>query len=98
MTLAEIYRLAVAEGLTARQAGKKYGVKHTSLQKIKHRNGFPPFVSEWEAKHQSKFANLTDTQLKSYYEALCLPKNFSRSVREREACKKEFKLREAPSS
>lgn len=97
MTLAEIYRLAIAEGLTARQAGKKYGVKHTSLQKIKHRNGFPSFTSEWEAKHQSKFASMTDSQLSSYYEALCLPKN-SACVREREACKREFKLREAPSS
>ena len=98
MTLAQIYRIAVADGLTARQAGKKYGVKHTSLQKIKHRNGFPPLASEWESRHQDRFSSMTDTQLNSYYNALCLPKNYDRSIRERKACKKEFKLREAPSS
>lgn len=98
MTLAEIYRLAVAEGLTAKQAGQKYGVKPTSLQKIKHRNGFPSLASEWDSKFQERFANMTDTQLNSYYEALCLPKNYDKCVKEREACKREFKLREAPSS
>jgi hypothetical protein len=96
MTLAEIYRLAIAEGLTARQAGKKYGVKHTSLQKIKQRNGFPALTSELEAKNINKFASLSDNQLNSYYEALCLPKNYSKCVNEREACLAEFKLREAP--
>ena len=95
MRLADAYRLAVAEGLTAKQAGKKYGVKPSSLQKIKHRFKFPSLASEWEFKSQERFSNMTDTQLKSYYEALCLPKN-SDCVREREYCKREFKLREAP--
>ena len=98
MSLADIYRIAVADGLTAKQAGRKYGVKPSSLQKIKHRNGFPSLASEWESKHLQKFSGLTDQQLKSYYEALCLPKNYSKCVKEREACLKEFKLREAPSS
>ncbi len=96
MTLADIYRIAVADGLTAKQAGQKYGVKPSSLQKIKHRNGFPALASEWEAKHLQRFACLSDQQLKSYYDALCLPKNYSKCVKEREACLKEFKLREAP--
>lgn len=96
MNLSEAYRLAVAEGLTAKQAGKKYGVKHTSLQKIKHRYGFPSLASEWESKYQDRFSNLNNTQLKSYYEALCLPKNYSKTIKEREACLKEFKLRESP--
>lgn len=98
MRLADVYRLAVADGLTAKQAGQKYGVKHTSLQKIKHRFGFPSLASEWEAKSQERFASMTDSQLKSYYDALCLPKNYNRCIKEREYCKREFKLREAPSS
>lgn len=96
MRLAEVYRLAVAEGLTAKQAGQKYGVKPSSLQKIKHRNGFPSLASEWDTKFQERFASMTDTQLKSYYDALCLPKNYDKCVKEREACKREFKLRETP--
>ena len=98
MNLADAYRLAIAEGLTAKQAGQKYGVKPSSLQKIKHRYGFPSLASEWDSKFQQRFANMTDTQLESYYVALCLPKNYNKCVREREACKREFKLREAPSS
>jgi hypothetical protein len=96
MTLAEIYRLAVAEGLTAKQAGKKYGVKPSSLQKIKHRNGFPSLASEWESKYKERFGSMTDQQLNAYYDALCLPKNYSKCQRERETALYELKLRSSP--
>lgn len=96
MRLSDIYRIAVAEGLTAQQAGKIYGVKPSSLQKIKHRNGFPSLASEWEAKYKERFSSLTDQQLQSYYEALCLPKNYTECKREREAALEEIKLRGVP--
>jgi transposase len=97
MKLVDAYRLAVAEGLTAKEAGKKYGVVPSSLQKIKHRYALPSLASEWESKYKGRFANMTDTQLNSYYNALNLPKNYTKCQKEREAVVAEFKLREAPS-
>lgn len=96
MNLADAYRLAVAEGLTAKQAGKKFGVNSRSLAKVKSRYGFPTLPSEWEAKYKERFSSLNDQQLKSYYLALVLPKNYENCKREREAALAELRLRKVP--
>jgi hypothetical protein len=86
MNLLHIYRLALVEGLTAKQAGSKYNVNHCSLAKCKTRYNLPTLKNEWDAGYEDQLGKLNDTQLVSYYKALCIPKN-SKSVRELNVCK-----------
>ena len=70
MSLQEIYRLALLENLSARQAGAKYGVPHTSLAKCKTRYGLASLKNEWDATVEEQFDKLSDMQLLSYGETL----------------------------
>lgn len=92
MNLLHIYRLAVAEGLTAKQAGIKYNVNHQSLAKCKTRYNLPSLRYEWDAFYEEQLGKLNDMQLLSYYKALCNPKH-GQSVREFNVCKSLVKKR-----
>lgn len=83
--LLRIYRLALIENLTAKQAGSKYNCRHDSLAKCKTRYGLPTLHNEWDAGVEKQMEKMNDTQLLSYHKALGLPKN-SRSVREQRIC------------
>jgi len=84
MTLLEIYRLALSEKLTAKEAGLKYKCKSWSLQKIKCKHKLPSLKTSWTKTAEERINKLNDTQLKSYYKALLLPSNIGR-------CKAETK-------
>lgn len=86
MNLLHIYRLALAEGLTAKQAGAKYNVNHCSLAKCKTRYNLPTLKSEWDAGYEDQLGKLNDTQLVSYYKVLLNPKH-GQSVREINVCR-----------
>lgn len=86
MNLLHIYRIALIEGLTAKQAGAKYNVNHQSLAKCKTRYNLPTLKNEWEAGYEEKLGRLNDTQLVSYYKALCNPKH-GQCIREFNVCK-----------
>jgi hypothetical protein len=86
MNLLHIYRLALTEGLTAKQAGAKYNVNHCSLAKCKTRYNLPTLKNEWDAGYEEDLGKLSDQQLLKYHEMLMLPKN-SKSVRELNVCK-----------
>ena len=66
MNLQEMYRIALLEGLTAKQAGAKFGVPHSSLAKCKHRYGMPSLKNEWDLAVEQQFDKMTDMQLLSY--------------------------------
>jgi hypothetical protein len=83
--LLPIYRLALAENLTAKQAGAKYNCRHDSLAKCKTRYGLPTLRNEWDAGVEEQMDKMNDQQLLSYSKALGLPKN-SRSIREHRIC------------
>jgi hypothetical protein len=83
--LLNIYRLALAENLTAKQAGAKYNCRHDSLAKCKTRYGLPTLRNEWDAGVEEQMDKMNDQQLLSYSKALCLAKN-SRSIREHRIC------------
>lgn len=70
MTLLHAYRLALIEGLTARQAGIKFGLDHKSIAKCKTRYNLPTLNSEWDSKYETKLASLSDSQLTSYADTL----------------------------
>lgn len=70
MTLLHAYRLALIEGLTARQAGLKFNLDHKSIAKCKTRYSLPTLNCEWDAKYESKLANLSDSQLVSYADTI----------------------------
>ena len=84
-SLLYIYRLAIAENLTAKQAGAKYDCRHDSLAKCKTRYGLPTLRNEWDAGVEEQMDKMNDTQLLSYHKALGLTKN-SRSIREHRIC------------
>ncbi len=84
-SLLYIYRLAVAENLTAKQAGAKYECRHDSLAKCKSRYGLPTLRNEWDAGVEEQMDKMNDRQLLSYHNALGLTKN-SRSIREHRIC------------
>lgn len=75
MTLREIARVALAENMTANEAGLKYGVSAESIRKTVCRHKLPNLITEYERTVRQQVARLNDTQLKSYHEALMLPKN-----------------------
>ena len=89
-SLIEVYRLAVIEDLTARDAGIKYGVSRHSLAKMKGRHNLPSLRTEVDKRVKGQLARLNDTQLKSYAEALALPKNANTSKQEKELVRLEL--------
>ena len=70
MTLLHAYRLALIEGLTARQAGVKFNLDYRSIAKCKTRYNLPTLSCEWDAKYEAKLGKLSDTQLLSYADAI----------------------------
>lgn len=94
MTLREIARIAAADGLTAQEAAKKYGINMYSLRKIICRYDMPQLVTEQERRFESQFKNMTDQQLKNYRDVLDLPKNRNSGNLERELLNNEFKRRQ----
>lgn len=89
-SLVEVYRLAVIENLTARDAGIKYGVCRRSLAKMKGKHNLPSLRSEITKKVDGQLSRLNDTQLKSYWDALQLPKNANTSKTEKELVRLEL--------
>lgn len=93
MTLLEIYRLAVVEGLTASEAGQKYSCSKQSLSKIGCRYKMPRLKTELEKRIQRQLESMNDTQILSYYNALNLPKNTRTSQQEKVAVSEELTRR-----
>lgn len=93
MTLREIARIALAEGFTASEAGDKYGVSAESIRKTVCRHKLPTLITEYERTVVQQVARLNDTQLKSYHEALLLPKNKKVSKTEKNVVAEELQKR-----
>ena len=94
MTLLEIYRIALAEGLTAKQAGERFGVKASSVSKMKTKHKMPSLKTELDLKAEAILDNMSDAQLESYLKVLMLPKN-KRCFREIRMCKAKIESRKA---
>lgn len=92
-SLIEVYRLAIIENLTAREAGAKYGVSGRSLAKVKTRYDLPSLRSELALKYEGRLNHLNNTQLISYAKALALPKNDQSSKTEKELVRVELAKR-----
>ena len=92
MTLLEAYRIALIEGLTAKQAGVRFNMNHQSIAKCKTRYNLPTLKNEWDAGYEEQLGKLNDQQLIRYYEVLNLPKN-AKSVRELSVCRQLLQKR-----
>ena len=95
MTLLEIYRIALADGLTAKQAAERFGVKASSVSKMKTRHRLPSLKSVFASNAEASLSQMSDSQLQSYLKALMLPKNSDRSFREIKMCKALIESRQA---
>ena len=86
MNLLHAYRLALIEGLTAKQAGAKFNLKHTSIAKCKTRYNLPSLRNECDVTYEDQLGNLSDTQLIGYAETIKRtqqnPKYSTQAVRE----------------
>ena len=89
----EIARIALAEGMTAKEAGVKFGVSAESVRKVICRFKLPNLITEYERMIIMQVARLNDTQLQSYYKALLLPKNKKVSKIEKNTVVNELKKR-----
>jgi hypothetical protein len=58
--------MALARGLTARQAGEEFNLNPASIAKIKNRYGFPSLVSEYEFQARDGIARMKDEEINSY--------------------------------
>ena len=92
-TLLEVYRMALAENLTAKQASEKYNVNMNSLSKCKFRYCLPSLHSHWDAEIEKYMDKMNDKQLIAYSNVLGLKKNSPkfrkgsfRAVREHKVC------------
>ncbi len=92
MTLLEAYRLALIEGLTAKQAGAKFNLNPQSIAKCKTRYNLPTLRNEWDAGYEEKLGKFSDKQLLHYHDLLSLPKNY-KSARELSVCKRLLQSR-----
>lgn len=90
MSLREIYRLAISDGLTANEAGSRYNCNPKSLLKIGCKYKLPKLVNPYLKKVREQLSKMTDVQLVSYANALSLPKNSSTSITEKEAVNQEL--------
>lgn len=79
MRIQDIYRLALARGLTAKEAGAEYKVNHQSLAKCKGRYSLPSLVSEYEKADREAMARMSDKELDSYIKVLDA-KDYSESL------------------
>lgn len=70
MRIQDIYRLALARGLTAKEAGGEYSVNHQSLAKCKGRYNLPSLISEAEKAIRETLAKMYDRDLTSYIKVL----------------------------
>jgi len=86
MTCLDAYRIALVEGLTAKQAGAKFNLNHTSIAKCKTRYGLPTLKNEWVAGYEEQLEKLNDLQLSKYFNLLLQAKN-NRSAIEFNVCK-----------
>lgn len=93
MTLREIARVALSEGMTANEAGLKFGVSAVSIRKTVCRHKLPCLVTEYERTVRQQVSRLNDTQLKSYHAALLLPKNKDASKTEKIIVAEELQKR-----
>ena len=91
MRLQEAYRLALARGLTAKQAGAEFGVSHESLAKVKTRYGFPPLISEFEFQMRADIQKMNDKDLSSYIDVLA--KSNKQEHKEYKYCQDELEKR-----
>lgn len=66
MRLQDAYRMALARGLTANQAGEAFGLNPASIAKIKKRYNFPSLVSEYEYRARDGISKMKDEEIKSY--------------------------------
>jgi len=70
MRIQDVYRLALARGLTAKQAGGEYKVNHQSLAKCKGRYNLPSLISEAEKAVRETLTKMYDKDLTSYIKVL----------------------------
>jgi hypothetical protein len=70
MTLKEIYRIALARGMTAKQAGSEFNVKWDSIHKAGSKHKLPKLVSEIEFSNRKQIAAMNDNELKQYFLSL----------------------------
>lgn len=92
MGLKEIYRIALARGLTAKQAGAEFNVRWDSLHKVGSKHGLPKLISEIEYANRKNIEHLTDADLGRYADKL-IDNNMSSSDEYR-YCQDELKKRE----
>jgi len=79
MRIQDVYRLALARGLTAKEAGAEYKVNHQSLAKCKGRYSLPSLISECEKANREVMARMSDKELDSYIKVLNA-KDYSESL------------------
>lgn len=92
MTSLDAYRIALIEGLTAKQAGTRFNLNHESISKCKTRYGLPSLKSELIAGYEEQLDKLNDQQLLKYYELLLVPKN-NKSATELKICEQLLQKR-----
>lgn len=78
MKLVEVYRLALIEGLTANEAGEKYGVKPQSLLKKGSLYKLPSLKREGHKKLEAWLKTLSDEQLREYKRSFDYSSSFKR--------------------
>lgn len=93
LTLRDIARIAYAEGLTSNEAADKFGVNVLSIRKAVCKHKMPRLLTEQDKHTMRQLANMNDTQLLSYWNALRLPKNKNTSNSEKDHVKKELERR-----
>lgn len=70
LTLKHIYRLALANNLTAKQAGAKYNVRWDSLHKVGAKHKLPKLISEYKLQQINSISALSTEELKNYIKTL----------------------------
>lgn len=82
MTLKEIYRIALARGLTAKQAGAEFGVKFESISKMKGRLNLPSLITEYEYSDRQAIKNMSNSDLEKYFNVLSIKNGYNLTCKE----------------
>ena len=70
MTLKEIYRIALAKNLTAKQAGAHYNCRWDSLHKVGAKHKMPKLITEYQMQDAKAVSGLSTNDLQNYKKVL----------------------------
>ena len=85
LSMLDVYKLALSEGISGKQAAWKYNVRYHSLWTAGKRHCLPPLPNSWSKKHEAVYVKMSHEMLMHYRESLEKELQTVKAIQERRA-------------